>query len=257
VVREEGEAVARCSGGLVCPAQRKQALLHFASRRAMDIDGLGEKIVDQLVDQGLVKTPADLYGMSGDVLAGLDRMGEKSAANLVGAIEHSKRTTLARFIFALGIRNVGETTARDLARDLGGIEALMQADEQRLQQVPDVGPVVARSIVQFFGESHNRQVVRKLLDSGVHPVGEVGPARGAKPLAGKTFVLTGTLPNLSREEATTRIEAGGAKVTSSVSKKTDYVVVGADPGSKYDKAKTLSIPVLDEAGLLELLARIG
>jgi DNA ligase (NAD+) len=255
VVREEGEAVARCSGGLVCPAQRKQALLHFASRRAMDIDGLGEKIVDQLVERNLVETPADLYGLSADVLAGLERMGEKSGANLAAAIEQSKRTTLARFILALGIRNVGESTARDLARDLRGIEQLMSADEARLQQVLDVGPVVARSIVQFFCEPHNREVVRALLRHGVRPAAEGPPERSAGALAGKTFVLTGTLPDLSREEATARIEAAGGKVSSSVSKKTDYVVAGTDPGSKLDKAMTLDIPVLDQGGLLELLAR--
>jgi DNA ligase (NAD+) len=253
VVREEGEAVARCSGGLVCPAQRKQALLHFASRRAMDIDGLGEKIVDQLVERDLVETPADLYGLSADVLAGLERMGEKSGANLAAAIERSKQTTLARFVFALGIRNVGESTARDLARDLEGIEGLMRADEARLQQVPDVGPVVARSIVQFFAEPHNREVVRALLRHGVQPEPEAAPAPGA--LVGKTFVLTGTLPELSREEAAARIEAAGGKVSGSVSKKTDYVVAGAEPGSKLDKAMTLNIPVLDQSGLLELLAR--
>jgi DNA ligase (NAD+) len=253
VVREEGEAVARCSGGLVCPAQRKQALLHFASRRAMDIDGLGEKIVDQLVDNGLVKTAADLYSLSVETLAGLERMGEKSAQNLAAAIEKSKRTTLARFIFGLGIRNVGETTARDLARDFGDIGALMRASEERLQQVPDVGPVVAQSIAQFFGEPHNRDVVHKLLHQGLRPAQEAAGAREAGSLAGRTFVLTGTLPNLSREEATARIEAAGGNVSGSVSKKTNYVVVGADPGSKYDKAKTLGIPVLDEDGLLELL----
>jgi DNA ligase (NAD+) len=255
VVREEGEAVARCSGGLVCPAQRRQALLHFASRRALDIDGLGEKIVEQLVDQDLVHTPADLYTLDTQTLAGLERMGEKSAQNLVDAIDRSRRTTLARFIFALGIRNVGETTARDLAHDLRTIDALLQASEERLQQVPDVGPVVARSIAQFFAEAHNRQVVRKLLDRGVVPAPEPGAARPTASLAGKTFVLTGTLANLSRDEAAARIEAAGGKVSGSVSKKTSYVVVGAEPGSKYDKAKTLDIPVLDEAGLLELLDR--
>jgi len=255
VVREEGEAIARCSGGLVCPAQRRQALLHFASRRAMDIDGLGEKIVEQLVDQDLVRTPADLYTLDAQTLAGLERMGEKSAQNLVDAIDRSRRTTLARFVFALGIRNVGETTARDLARDLGRIDALVQASEERLQQVPEVGPVVARSVAQFFAEAHNRQVVHQLLERGVAPAPEPAAARAAGSLAGATFVLTGTLPNLSRDEAAARIEAAGGKVSGSVSKKTSYVVVGADPGSKYDKAKTLDIPVLDEAGLLELLDR--
>jgi DNA ligase (NAD+) len=221
----------------------------------MDIDGLGEKIVEQLVDQDLVHTPADLYTLDAQTLAGLERMGERSAQNLVEAIDRSRHTTLARFVFALGIRNVGETTARDLAHDLGTIDALLQATEERLQQVPDVGPVVARSIAQFFVEAHNRQVVRKLLERGVAPVPEPAAARGAGALAGKTFVLTGTLPNLSREEAAARIQAAGGKVSGSVSKKTGYVVVGAEPGSKYEKAKALDIPVLDEAGLLELLDR--
>ena len=253
VVREEGEAVARCTGGLVCPAQRKQALLHFASRRAMDIEGLGEKLVDQLVDQDLVHTPADLYRLDVERLAGLERMGERSAANLVAAIEGSKRPTLARFIHALGIRNVGESTARDLARAFGEIHALMAADEQRLRQVPDVGPVVAQSIHAFFAERHNRDVIARLIEAGVHPEREASPPLAAQPLAGKSLVLTGTLPNLSREEAAARIEAAGGKVAGSVSKKTSYVVAGADPGSKYDKAVSLGIPVLDEDGLLELL----
>jgi DNA ligase (NAD+) len=253
VVREEGEAVARCTGGLVCPAQRKQALLHFASRRAMDIEGLGDKLVDQLVDQGLVHTPADLYRLDAEGIAGLERMGEKSAANLVAAIQGSKHPRLARFIYALGIRNVGESTARDLARDFGDIRALVAADEPRLQQVPDVGPVVARSISAFFAERHNREVITRLLDAGVQPVQEAQPSRAARRLAGQTFVLTGTLPGLSREEATARIEAAGGKVASSVSKRTGFVVVGAEAGSKYEKAMALGIPVLDEDGLLELL----
>jgi DNA ligase (NAD+) len=257
VRRLPDEAVARCTAGLFCPAQRKQALLHFASRRALDIDGLGEKIVDQLVDGERVKTPADLYRLTVDELAALERLGEKSAANLVAAIDRSRHTTLARFVFALGIRNVGETTARDLARSFGDIEALMRADLERLQQVPDVGPVVAQSIADFFAEPHNRQVVRDLLEAGVavEPV-PVEPHE-VTALDGKTFVLTGTLPSLSREEARAMIEAAGGKVTGSVSKKTDFVVAGDDPGSKYDKAVALSIPVLDEAGLLELLNSRG
>jgi DNA ligase (NAD+) len=253
VRRLPDEAVARCTAGLFCPAQRKQALLHFASRRAMDIDGLGEKVVDQLVDGAIVKTPADLYHLTAGGLAALERMGEKSAANLVAAIDRSRRTTLARFVFALGIRNVGEATARDLARSLGDIESLMRADVERLQQVPDVGPVVAQSIADFFAEPHNRQVVHGLLEAGVEVESVPVESDESGALTGKTFVLTGTLPSLTRDEARERIEAVGGKVAGSVSKKTDYLVAGDDPGSKYDKAVALSIPVLDEAGLLELL----
>jgi DNA ligase (NAD+) len=252
VERLEGEAVARCTAGLYCPAQRKQALLHFASRRAMDIEGLGEKLVDQLVDAGIVETPADIFKLDVQTLAGLERMGEKSAANLVHAIHRSRNTTLARFIFALGIRNVGESTARDLARAFGDIRALMDADPDRLQQVPDVGPVVAHSIAGFFREAHNREVVAKLLAAGIRWADAPVPAAG--PLTGKVLVLTGTLPTLTRERATARIEAAGGKIAGSVSKKTSYVVAGADPGSKYDKARELGIPVLDEDGLLHLLA---
>jgi DNA ligase (NAD+) len=218
----------------------------------MDIEGLGEKLVDQLVDAGLVETPADIYRLDVQTLAGLERMGEKSAANLVEAIQRSRNTTLARFIFALGIRNVGESTARDLARAFGEIRALMDADEDRLQQVPDVGPVVARSIAGFFHEPHNREVVTKLLHAGIRWADVPVPAGG--PLTGKTLVLTGTLPTLTRERAAERIEAAGGKIAGSVSKKTSYVVAGADPGSKYDKARELGIPVLDEEGLLHLLA---
>ena len=252
VERLEGEAVARCTAGLYCPAQRKQALLHFASRRAMDIEGLGEKLVEQLVENDTVKTPADIYELDAVTLAGLERMGEKSATNVVHAIQRSRNTTLARFIFALGIRNVGESTARDLARAFGDIQALMNANEDRLQQVPDVGPVVARSIAGFFEEPHNREVVSKLLDAGIRWADVPVPA--AAPLAGKTFVLTGTLPTLTREQAAARIEGAGAKIAGSVSKKTSYVVAGAEPGSKYDRARELGIPVLDEEGLLHLLA---
>jgi len=252
VERLEGEAVSRCTAGLYCPAQRKQALLHFASRRAMDIEGLGERLVEQLVDNGTAKTPADIYGLDAETLAALDRMGEKSAANLVQAIRGSRDSTLARFIFALGIRNVGESTARDLARAFGDIHGLMDADEDRLQQVPDVGPVVARSIAGFFKEPHNREVVSKLLAAGIRWADVPAPASGR--LAGKTFVLTGTLPTLTREQAGARIEAAGGRIASSVSKKTSYVVAGADPGSKYDRARELGIPVLDEDGLLHLLA---
>ncbi|HTO47940.1 MAG TPA: NAD-dependent DNA ligase LigA [Burkholderiales bacterium] len=253
VVRLPDEAVARCSGGLFCPAQRKQALLHFASRRALDIDGLGEKIVDQLVDGELVHTPADLYRLTLEDLARLERMAEKSAQNLLDALARSKETTLARFVYALGIRNVGEATARDLAAHFGTLEPLMDADEETLQGVPDVGPVVAASISGFFRERHNRDVIRALRKAGV-TWAEGAPRTAAQGhAAGKTFVLTGTLPNLTREEATELILSRGGKVSGSVSKKTDYVVAGAEPGSKLAKAEALGVAVLDEAGLRRLL----
>ena len=254
VVRLPDEAVARCSGGLICAAQRKQALLHFASRRAMDIEGLGEKLVDQLVDRGVVKTAADLYRLGLTALAELERMAEKSAQNVLQAIKHSKDTTLARFIFALGIRNVGEATAKELARYFGSLDRLMQADEETLRQVPDIGPVVALSIAQFFAEAHNREVIEQMRACGVHwPEGAPTAAASATSLAGKTFVLTGTLPKLRRDEAKELIEARGGKVTGSVSGKTDYVVAGTEAGSKLTKAEELGIAVLDEAGLLQLL----
>jgi DNA ligase (NAD+) len=258
VVREEGGAAHRCSGGLYCPAQRKQALLHFASRRAMDIEGLGEKLVDQLVDTGAVSTAADLYKLDVARVASLDRMAEKSAANLIAAIDRSRETTLARFIFALGIRNVGEATARDLANHFGTLERLMGAGIDELLEVRDVGPVVAQSIVDFFSEPHNVAVIRALRASGVRwPENVDRTQRSALPLAGKTFVLTGTLPSLTRDEAKARLEALGGKVAGSVSSRTDYVVVGADPGSKFEKARQLGLPILDEEGLLELLRSAG
>ncbi|MBS0346546.1 MAG: NAD-dependent DNA ligase LigA [Proteobacteria bacterium] len=260
VVRGEDEAVARCTGGLFCPAQCKQALLHFAGRRAVDIDGLGEQIVNQLVEAGIVKTPADLYDASrvnAEVLAGLERMGEKSAANLVQAIDASRETTLARFIFALGIRNVGETTAKDLARHFGGIEALLAADEAALLAVPDVGPVVARCIAEFFAEAHNRDVIAALRREMRWPETEPAPTRPTEGgLAGKTFVLTGTLPSLRRDEAAAMIEAAGGKVSGSVSKKTSYVVAGAEAGSKLEKAQQLGVIILDEDALRALLASV-
>jgi DNA ligase (NAD+) len=256
IERPEDEAIARCTGGLYCPAQRKQALLHFAGRRAMDIEGLGEKLVDQLVDAGLVNTPADLYRLGFEQLAGLDRMGEKSAKNLLDAIDRSKTPTLPRFVFALGIRNVGETTAKDLARNFGSLKALMAAarDESRLQQVPDVGPVVAASIARFFAEPHNIEVIDGLLDEKVSPGDTpIAPVADDLAAAGKTFVLTGTLPTLSREEAKELIEARGGKVAGSVSKKTHFVVAGAEAGSKLDKARELGVEILDESKLKELL----
>ena len=248
------EAIARCTGGLFCPAQRKAALTHFAARRAMDIEGLGDKLVDQLVDAGLVHSPADLYGLSMETLAGLDRMGEKSAQNLVAAIEKSKQTTLARFIFSLGIRNVGESTARDLAKHFGQLDGLLVADSETLQLVADVGPVVAASLAAFFGESHNRQIIERLRTAGVNWPEGVSVEAGPKLLAGKTLVLTGTLPTLKRDEAKAMIEAAGGKVSGSVSKKTDFVVAGEEAGSKLEKALELGVPVLDEIEFLKLLS---
>ncbi len=249
--REEGEAARRCVGGLFCEAQRKQALLHFASRRAMDIEGLGEKIVDQLVDQGLVRTPADIYGLTRESLASLERMGERSAENLVAAIDRSRRTTLQRLVFALGIRNVGESTARDLARHFGDLPPIVEASHEALMTVPDVGPVVARSIREFFDQEHNREVVAAL--SAAVQWERIAVESVPRPLAGVTFVLTGTLPTLTRDEARAKIEQAGGKVAGSVSAKTHYVVAGAEAGSKLEKAQSLGIRILDEAALLELL----
>jgi DNA ligase (NAD+) len=253
VERPEDEAIARCTGGLICPAQRKQALLHFAGRRAMDIEGLGDKLVEQLVDNAIVKTPADLYKLGLLAMANLERMAEKSATNLLAAIGKSKQTTLARFIFALGIRNVGEATAKDLARFFGNIDALMRADLDRLQQVPDVGPVVAASIARFFAEPHNVEVIEQLRAAGVHWAEGEAAAVVSSPISGKTFVLTGTLPSLSRDEARDMIEALGGKVAGSVSKKTDYVVAGAEAGSKLEKAQALGLAILDETQFRELI----
>lgn len=344
VVRRPGEAISRCSGGLYCPAQRKQAILHFASRRAMDIEGLGEKRVDQLVDNRLVETPADLYRLDAPTVAGLERMAELSADNLVKAIETSKRTTLPRFIYALGIPDVGEATAKALARFFGELDPLMDADEQTLRYLPDIGPEVSQSILQFFSEPHNRKVIAQLRAAGVRwgreaggpkkttlgqflarlEIPGIGPStaerlgvgsggierlmrldaqtlqeefdlppnaarsifeyfrnpknhKGVKqlldlgltfiksaetvekpsPVRGKTFVLTGALPSLTREEAKERIEALGGKVTGSVSKKTDYVVAGEDAGTKLDKARELGVQILDEEGLMKLLSERG
>lgn len=253
VVRGEDEAVARCSGGLFCPAQRKQALLHFAGRRAMDIEGLGDKLVEQLVDASIVKTPADLYKLGILALANLERMGEKSAQNLLAAIEKSRNTTLARFIFALGIRNVGEATAKDLARHFGSLDALLAADEGALQQVPDVGPVVAKCIAEFFAEAHNVEVVEQLRAAGLRWEEGAPAAPASGSVAGLTFVITGTLPTLSRDEAKALIEAHGGKVSGSVSKKTDYLVAGAEAGSKLAKAQDLGVDIVDEDGLRRLL----
>jgi len=255
IEREEGEVDWRCSGGLYCPAQRKQALLHFASRRMMDIEGLGDKLVDQLVDAGIVRTLPELYTLGFAKLAALERMGDKSALNLVAAIEKSKATTLGRFLFSLGIRHVGESTAKDLARHFGDIDRLMDARVEELLEVNDVGPVVADSIRHFFDQPHHREIVEQLRAAGVHWPDVVGTASDApRPLLGKVLVLTGTLPTLSRDEAKALIENAGGKVTGSVSKKTNYVVAGEEAGSKLDKARELGVAVLDEAGLQALLA---
>ena len=247
------EAVARCSGGLFCAAQRKQALLHFAQRRAMDIEGLGDKIVDQLVDRNLVRTPADLYRLGFNALADLERMGSKSADNLLQAIEFSKKTTLARFIYALGIRHVGESTSKDLSRYFGSMAALMDAKLDDLLMVNDVGPVVANSLVSFMSESHNREVIEQLLALGISLNQEEGSVN--VDLSGLTFVITGTLPTLSRDDAKGLLELAGAKVAGSVSKKTSYLVAGDDAGSKLDKALELGVNVIDEEGMLRLLGK--
>ncbi len=257
VAKLPDEAVWRCTGGLFCPAQRKQALLHFASRRAMNIDGLGDKLVEQLVDAHIVKTPADLYKLGLLAMINLERMGEKSALNLLAGIEKSKHTTLARFIFALGIRNVGETTAKDLAQHFGSLDNLLVADWERLQQVRDVGPVVAQSIADFLAQSHNREVIEQLRVAGVQWAEHEAQAATTLPFAGQTFVLTGTLVSLSRDEAKEKLEALGAKVSGSVSKKTNYVVAGAEAGSKLDKAQELGVTVLDEQQFLALLKKEG
>lgn len=253
VVRDEAEKDHRCSGGLVCPAQRKQALLHFAGRRALDIEGLGEKLVEQLVDANLVRSPADLFRLDAATLAGLERMGEKSAAKVLAAIDRARSTTLARFVYALGIRHVGESTARDLAAHFGSLGALAAADEAALLQVADVGPVVAASIAQFFAEPHNRAVIDELRAAGVHWPEHAGHAPAPRgPLAGATLVLTGTLPTLAREQATALITAAGGRVAGSVSKKTDFVVAGADAGAKLERARALGVRVIDEAELRRL-----
>lgn len=253
VVREPGEANHRCTGGLFCSAQRKQALLHFAQRRAMDIEGLGDKLVEQLVDGNWVHSPADLYKLSRSTLANLDRMAEKSADNLLTAIESSKNTTLARFIYALGIRHVGESTAKDLAKHFGDLPALLQADEAAFLAVRDVGPVVASSLFTFLSQPHNQEVIQGLVQCGVHWTAETPLSAQAQTFLGQTFVLTGTLPTLSRDQAKALIEAAGGKVSGSVSKKTHYVVAGTEAGSKLDKALELGVKVLDEAALLGLL----
>ncbi len=254
IAREEGGADWRCSGGLFCPAQRKQALLHYAGRRAMDVEGLGDKLVDQLIEAQVVHSLPDLYKLGLASLSTLERMGDKSAQNLLAGLEKSKRTTLARFLYSLGIRQIGETTAKDLAKHFGSLDRIMDASTEQLLEVNDVGPIVAQSIRTFFEQPHNREVVEQLRAAGItwaehDGEGDLSP----KPLAGKTFVLTGTLPVLTRDEAKEMIEAAGGKVSGSVSKKTTYVVAGEEAGSKLDKARELGVEILDEAGLRTLL----
>jgi DNA ligase (NAD+) len=253
-VRLEGEADYRCTGGLFCAAQRKEAILHYAHRRAVEIEGLGDKLVEQLVDANVIRTLPDLYKLGLTALANLDRMADKSAKNLLDALEKSKQTTLPRFLFGLGIRHVGEATAKALARHFGTLDAVMNATEEQLTEVGDVGPIVAKSLRTFFEQAHNREVVEQLRACGVTWEEGAPAAVAPKPLAGKTFVITGTLPSLSRDEAKDRVEAAGGKVAGSVSKKTDYVVAGAEAGSKLLKAQELDVAVIDEAALLALLA---
>jgi DNA ligase (NAD+) len=254
IERPTDEAIARCTGGLFCPAQRKQAITHFASRRALDIEGMGEKLADQLVEANLVHHLDDIYKLNVVTLANLERMAQKSAQNVIDALNKSKHTTLARFIYGLGIRNVGEATAKDLAAHFGGLQAILHAGSEALLEVNDVGPIVAESILQFFSEPHNRDVIQSMQDLGVTWPETAGKQRAAGVLLGKTLVLTGTLPNLSRDAAQALIEAAGGKVSGSVSKKTDYVVAGTEAGSKLEKAQELGVTIMDEAALLSLLA---
>lgn len=263
VVRVKGEANHRCIGGLFCAAQRKEAILHFAARRAMDIEGLGDKLVDQLVESNVIRTLPDLYRLGLSSLVALERMAEKSAQNVLAALEKSKQTTLPRFLFGLGIRQVGESTAKDLAKHFGTLDALMGATQEtaatveQLLEVPDVGPIVAQSVHTFFQQPHNREVVEQLRACGVTWSEAARAEKAPQTLAGKTIVLTGTLPTLSRDAAKDMLEAAGAKVSGSVSKKTSYVVAGEEAGSKLAKAEELGVPVLDEAGMLALLSGPG
>ena len=254
IVRLVDEAIARCSGGwLRCAAQRKGALQHFVSRRAMDIEGMGDQLIDQLVDRNVIRTPADLYKLGLVGLAELERMADKSAQNVLAALDKSRATTLARFVYALGIRHVGEATAKELAAHFGALEAMMEATEIQLLAVADIGPVVARSLREFFADAANRETIEQLRAAGVHWVETAGSARETLPLAGQTFVLTGTLPTLTRDAAAAMIEAAGGKVAGSVSKKTTYVVAGSDAGSKLAKAEQLGLAILDETSFLTLL----
>jgi DNA ligase (NAD+) len=256
VVQDEDEAIARCTGGFTCRAQRQEAIRHFASRRAMDIEGLGDKLVEQLVERDWVKSPADIYSLTLEQLTSLERMGEKSAANLLEAIEKSKRTTLPRLLYALGIPQVGEATALALAQHFGKLERLLEADAARIQQVPDIGPIVAALVAEFVASKEHRAVIKRLQESGVTwPDVEPLPTLASEgTLVGQTFVVTGTLAAMTREEAEEALRGLGAKVSKSVSKKTSYVVAGSEAGSKLQKAEELGVRVLDEKGFVELLA---
>jgi DNA ligase (NAD+) len=255
VVQDEDEAAARCTGGFTCRAQRQEAIRHFASRRALDIEGFGDKLVEQLVEKDWIKSPADIYTLTREQLAGLERMGEKSAANLIEAVEKSKHTTLPRLLYGLGIPQVGEATALALAQNFGKLADLLAADAARIQQVPDVGPIVAALVAAFVSSPQHRDVIERLQKLGVTwPDVEPLPTVASEDtLVGQTFVVTGTLESMSRDEAQEALIALGAKVSKSVSKKTSYVVAGAEPGSKLQKAEELGVPVLDETGFLELL----
>jgi DNA ligase (NAD+) len=255
VERVPEQAIARCTGGLFCPAQRKESLRHFASRRALDIAGLGTSLIDQLVTTGMVETPADLYSLELEPLAELERMGEKSASKLLSALERSKKTTLPRFLYALGIRDVGEATARALALHFHDLDPLLAASARDIERVPDVGPVVAASVHRFFEQPHNREVIDALRKHGVHWPLMKGAAAQDSPFSGKTWVLTGTLSVMTREAAQEKILALGGKVSGSVSKKTDYVIAGAEAGSKLRKAEELGVKVLSEEQFLELLKK--
>jgi DNA ligase (NAD+) len=253
IKRSLDEAIARCTGGLICPAQRKQAITHFSSRKAMDIEGMGEKLADQLVEANLVKSLDDIYKLDVSTLANLDRMAQKSAQNVINELQQSKQTTLARFIYGLGIRNVGEATAKDLSSHFGNLQSLLDADLDTLLQVNDVGPIVADSILQFFSEPHNREVITSMRNLGLTWPEHAGKQKATGALVGKIFVLTGTLPSLSRDEAQAMIEIAGGKVSGSVSKKTDFVVAGSEAGNKLEKAQSLNIPVINEDALKQLL----
>lgn len=257
IIKPEGEAVARCSGGLFCQAQVKEAIKHFASRKAMDVDGLGDKLVEQMVDQGLIAHVSDLFKLKSEQVAAMERMGEKSAGNLIAALEKSKATTLPRFLFGLGIREVGETTALNLANYFGNLDAIKQADADALQQVPDVGPIVADHVATFFQQPHNLEVIEALIAAGVHWQEQEAIDRDALPLAGKTYVITGTLNHMTRDEAKQYLLDLGAKVSGSVSKKSDAVIAGEKAGSKLTKAESLGVPVLDEVAFIDLLKENG
>ena len=257
IVQIEGEAVARCSGGLYCPAQRKEAIRHYASRKAMDIEGLGDRLIEMLVDEGMVSTVADLYRLTKFQIASLERMGDKSAANLIAAIDRSRAPALWRFLYALGIREVGEATAKRLAAHFGTLEAISEADEETLQTVPDVGPIVAGHIRSFFDQPHNQETLAALKEAGVTWQEEQVLSADEQPLNGQTWVLTGTLSGMTRDQAKEKLEQLGAKVAGSVSKKTACVVAGEAAGSKLAKAEQLGVPVLDEEGLANLLREHG